>query len=107
MSNVECKEVILATFNFLAIYDISLFFLSRHSIRSEIYQINQKRLVDYFHRLLGSLRDSYRPITLVLYISDRMIPVGTRSWASETSREDVLYLLSTRKNVEENRLILN
>ena len=37
----------------------------------------------------------------------RMILLGTRSWASETSREDVLYLLSTRKNVEENRLILN
>ena len=76
MSNVECKEVILATFNFLATYHVSLFFLSRHSIRSEIYQINQKRLVDSFHRLLGSLRDSYRPITLVLYILDRDLDIN-------------------------------
>ena len=61
--------------NFSSSDDISLFFLSRHSIRSEIYQINQKRLVDSFHRLLGSLRDSYRPITLVLYILDRDLDI--------------------------------
>ena len=36
-----------------------------------------------------------------------MILVGTRSWASETPREDVLkYLLSTRKNSRRNRLKL-